>query len=93
MKMTTEDGYELVKADSQSALKTPRHVYFDTDGITAYSCLIPESHDMAKRVHFVSGADGDEYGQFKTEEKAKGKAASVVRMDKSKDASDDFSFR
>jgi hypothetical protein len=48
---------------------------------------------MAKRVHFVSGADGEEYGQFKTEEKAKEKATSVVRMAKNKDASDDFSFR
>jgi hypothetical protein len=91
--MTTEDGYELVKADSQSVMKTPRDVYFDTDGISAYSCLIPETHDMAKRVHFVSGADGTEYGQFKTPEKAKDKAASVVRQAKNKDASDDFSFR
>lgn len=91
--MITEDGYELVKADSQSAMNTPRHVYFDTDGVSAYSCLIPETHDLAKRVHFVSGADGNEYGQFTTEDKAKEKAASVVRLAKNKDAADDFSFR
>lgn len=91
--MTTEDGYELVKADSQSVMKTPSDVYFDQDGIKAYSCLIPETHDLAKRVHFVTGSDGEEYGQFKNEQLAKAQAASVVRMAKNKDASDDFSFR
>ncbi|WP_274644712.1 hypothetical protein [Pseudomonas serbica] len=91
--MTTEDGYELVKIDSQSAMNAPKDVYFDTDGVSAYSCLIPENNELAKRVHFVSGADGDEYGQFTTKDKAKAKAASVVRNAKQKDASDDFSFR
>lgn len=73
-----ESEYELVTVDSQTALAAPRERYFDEDGITAYSCLIPQTLSVAKVVHFVTGSDGEEYGQFATKARAKDEAAAVV---------------
>lgn len=78
--MITDDGYELVHIDHEAAMKAPKDVYFDQDGVTAYSCLIPQNFSVAKRIHFVSGSDGDEYGQFKSEARAKDEAAAVLRL-------------
>lgn len=74
-----ESEFELVNVDNQTALATPQDRYFEVDGIVAYSCLIPETHAVAKVVHFVTGADGEEYGQFATKARAKDEAAAVVR--------------
>lgn len=74
-----ESEFELVTVDSQTALAAPRECYFDEDGITAYSCLIPQTLSVAKIIHFVTGADGEEYGQFATKAKAKDKATDAVR--------------
>lgn len=73
-----ESEFEMVNVDSQTALATPQDRYFDSGGIAAYSCLIPVSHAVAKVVHFVSGADGEEYGQFATKARAKDEASAVV---------------
>lgn len=74
-----ESEYDLVTVDSQTALAAPRECYFNEEGITAYSCLIPQTLSVAKVVHFVTGADGEEYGQFATKASAKDEAAAVVR--------------
>lgn len=75
----SESEFELVNVDSQTALATPQDRYFESDGIVAYSCLIPETHSVAKVVHFVTCADGEEYGQFAAKARAKDEAAAVVR--------------
>lgn len=73
-----ESKFELVNVHSQTALAAPRECYFNEEGITAYSCLIPQTRTVAKVVHFVSGADGEEYGQFATKARAKDEASAVV---------------
>lgn len=74
----SENSFEFVRVNKEAAMKIPAHVYFNECGVSAYSCPIPQSPDMAKIVHFVSGADGNEFGQYPTQERAKDVAASVV---------------
>lgn len=69
--------YEMVKIKSDVAMTTPKEVYFQQGGVSAYSCLIPFDHEHAQRIHFVSGADGDEYGQFRTMAQARDEAFKV----------------
>lgn len=73
-----ESSFEFVSVHKDAAMNAPAHIYFSECGVTAYSCAIPQSPDMAKIIHFVSSADGDEFGQYATPERAKEVAASVV---------------
>jgi hypothetical protein len=73
------DRYEMVKISSGAAMEAPRVVHLDKEGISAYSCLIPYDHEHARRVHFVSGADGAEYGQFPDKEQAVAQAERVLK--------------
>lgn len=70
--------FRAVKVHKAVAMATPRDLYFNVKGVTAYSCLIPQSDDYAHEVHFVSGADGKEYGQFHCKKKAIAVAVTVV---------------
>lgn len=70
--------YELVTIGSEAALAAPRDVYFNEGGVSAYSCLIPLDRNRSQRIHFVSGADGDEYGQFRCKELARDEAFRIV---------------
>lgn len=71
--------YELVRIPSAAAMAAPREEYFNDSGVTAYSCLIPFDHEHAQRIHFVSGSDGKEYGQFTSKGRALAEAGWVVR--------------
>lgn len=72
-------NFKVVNIDKDVAMNTPKNEYFRDQGISAYSCLIPQTHDTAHEIHFVSGEDGKEYGQFDDQTKAKTHATSVVR--------------
>ena len=72
-------SFKVVDVNRDVAMQTPKKEYFRDQGISAYSCLIPQTHDVAHEVHFVSGDDGKEYGQFDDEQKARDQAISVVR--------------
>lgn len=72
------ENYELVRASSAVAQAAPRLIHLDRDGISAYACLIPYDQEYAHRVHFVSGADGAEYGQFPDKDQAVAHAERVI---------------
>lgn len=71
--------FEMVNIDSRTAMETPADVYFKKGTISAYSCLIPETHQVAKRVHFVSGDGGEEYGQFTNQIDSTSRALDVFK--------------
>lgn len=73
-----ESSFEFVNVHKDVAMNTPAHIYFNESGVSAYSCPIPQSPGMAKIVHFVSGTDGEEYGQYATSVRAMEVASSVV---------------
>lgn len=56
----------------QDNLKTA--FFYDFNGIQGYTTFIPWDYDRVQIVHFVSGNNGDEYGQFVTIEEAITKA-------------------
>lgn len=72
-------NFKVVNVHRDVAMQTPKKEYFRDQGISAYSCLIPQTRNVAHEVHFVSGDDGEEYGQFDDEQKARDQAFSVVR--------------
>jgi len=76
--------FKVVSISKDAAMNSPRHQYFNDKGISAYSCLIPQTHDTAHIVHFVSGADGQEYGQFDDDKKARQCAIEAVRAQRIK---------
>lgn len=82
------DGdYELIDVHKEVAMATPQIRYYDVDGISAASCLIPQTELIAKVVHFVSGSDGEEYGQFASRPMALTVAHSVTRRKRMQEGS------
>lgn len=63
-------AYQKTSISSQDAMETPARVYYQSETVRAYESLIPYDYDTAHKVHFVTGVDGREFGQFETEEKA-----------------------
>jgi len=74
------DDYERIRIGFQAAMNTPVHEYFRENGVYAYSTLIPETHNWAKRVHFVSGSNGDEFGQFPSQSQALQMALRMAKL-------------
>ena len=75
--------FETVKVAASVALATPSCEFFRENGVYAYSSLIPETRTHAKRVYFVSGSNGDEFGQFSTKELAFPVAAALAKLSES----------
>jgi hypothetical protein len=48
--------------------------FFNVNGVYAFGWSVPQTHTVSKMVYFVSGAHGDEYGQFDNEKEALKKA-------------------
>lgn len=63
-------AYAKVQISSREAMETSNRVFYESETVTAYETLIPYDFDTANRVFFVTGKDGEEFGQFETEEKA-----------------------
>jgi hypothetical protein len=63
-------SYQLVKVNSQVAMNSPTDIYLNLNDVQAYSSLIPQCYEYAKKVHFVSDKQGNEFGQFPTKEQA-----------------------
>lgn len=63
-------AYETVRISHLKAQETPARIYYESDTVTAYESLIPYDYDTAHKVHFVSGKDGEEFGQFESETEA-----------------------
>jgi NADPH-dependent curcumin reductase CurA len=73
-------GFAITRISQQAAMETPARTVFNESGISAYESLIPETPNTATRVFFVSGANGDEYGQFATDILAIAKAREIVAL-------------
>ena len=54
--------------------------FFDRDGVWAYVCSIPYTRTHMSVIYWVSGKNGDEYGQFQTEMAAIHKAAAIAAL-------------
>lgn len=63
-------AYQKVQISHRAANETPNRVYYESETVTAYESLIPYDYETAQKIHFVTGKDGQEFGQFETEEKA-----------------------
>ena len=63
-------AFATIKISSQDAMNTPNRVVYESETVTAYESLIPLDYDTAQKVFFVTGKDGEEFGQYETEEKA-----------------------
>lgn len=63
-------AFETVRISSREAQETPNRTYYESETVTAYESLIPYDYHTARKIHFVTGKDGREFGQYETEEKA-----------------------
>lgn len=55
---------QKIKINSDTAMNTPSEILFDNNGVYVSKTLIPQTHEYSEIVYFVSGANGDEFGQF-----------------------------
>lgn len=77
-------AYATVKISSREASETPNRVFYDSETVQAYESLIAYDYDTARRVFFVTGKDGEEFGQFETEEIATKIAISATQYNELK---------
>ena len=54
--------------------------YYRNNGVYAYASEIPQTYTTSKTVHFVSGDNGDEFGQFETQQQAIDKAVEMAKF-------------
>ena len=72
--------FERVKICSTEAFDTPSKVIFAENGIFVRKTLIPEDYNVSKIVYFVSGSNGDEFGQFDNSKDAIEKALKLSML-------------
>lgn len=53
--------------------------FFRSNGVYAYECGIPQTRTDSKAVFFVSGLNGDEFGQYDNEVAATSRAVEMAR--------------
>lgn len=66
----SSDYYTRVKINANIAMKTPSIRHAIKNNIYAQESLIPWDENQSTIVYFVSGINGDEFGQFPTLVKA-----------------------
>lgn len=54
--------------------------FYRNNGIYAYSCEIPQTYTTTETVYFVSGDNGDEYGQFDNQAAAADRATFMAKV-------------
>lgn len=69
---------EYKKVKCSNALDIPSKTHFHKNGIYVSESLIPYDYETATIIFFVSGDNGDEFGQFPSLQKALDKAREVV---------------
>lgn len=72
----TKEGFLIVKG------KTPDKVneFYRINGVYAYESYIPYTNTSSTLVYFVSGSNGDEFGQYTTKLKALDKAREMSKL-------------
>lgn len=73
-------GFTVTRINQSAAMEMPPREFFRSNDIYAYESLIPQTPREATRVYFVSGTNGDEFGQFSTEAEAREKAAFIANL-------------
>lgn len=72
--------FEIVTVNSNEAPAT--EWLLEQDGVQVYLTYIPHTYTSCTKVYFVSGDNGDEFGQFATEEAAMVKAQWMLSLTK-----------
>lgn len=72
--------YERLRVDFRTAMDAPPDIVFNENGVKAYASLIPYDDDYATKVWFVSGDNGDEFGQYPNKSLALSAAIAVSKM-------------
>jgi len=55
-------------------------IIFRKNGVYVSASHIPQTYTSSKLIYFVSGSNGDEYGQFKTKAPALNKARKMAKL-------------
>jgi len=76
--MKNRQGYTLTNKDGR------HREIFRKNGVYAMETYIPYTYTSWIIVYFVSGTNGDEYGQFASKAKALIKARKMVKLNESK---------
>ena len=63
-------AYTKISISHTEANETPNRIFYESETVIAYESLIPYDYDTAHKVYFVTGKDGEEFGQYETEDKA-----------------------
>ena len=63
-------AFDKIKISSQEAQATPARVFYESETVEGSERLIPDDYETALRKFFVVGKDGEEFGEYETEEKA-----------------------
>lgn len=71
--------FETVRIDHVEAMNTPSDIVYESETVRVYKTLIPYDYDNAHIIFFVTGVNGDEFGQFGDEEKAIERGAEATR--------------
>ncbi len=77
---TNKQGFTITRISQQAAMETPAREFFRDNSIYAYESLVPNTPREATRVFFVSGDNGDEFGQFKSEGDARLRAVFIAGL-------------
>lgn len=73
-------NFKRVDIDHKKCFGTPSIKRFSENGVYVSESLIAQTYTYAYIVYFVSGTNGDEFGQFDTLEKALEKATEMSRL-------------
>jgi len=71
-------GFEIIRVSGRSAWEMPSKEIYRNGSIYISKNVIPQTHTYAIYVYFVSGDNGDEFGQFATAEEAISKAKTIA---------------
>jgi hypothetical protein len=86
---TNKKGFTVIRNTDTDAMKINGKETFRENGVYAYVSVIPYCERTSTIVHFVSGTNGDEFGQFPTSAMAKEKAREMAKLTESERAAFD----
>lgn len=70
---------EWAKMTSDCAMSSPSVEHFRQNGVYVSACWLPYDETNAYKVYFVSGTNGDEFGQFADVASALTKARAMAK--------------
>jgi hypothetical protein len=73
-------GFTVILNNDAEAMKAEGKESFRENGVYAYTSIIPYCERTSTVVHFVSGTNGDEFGQFEAPALANEKARKMAKL-------------